>query len=144
MIWLLRHGEAGDGSPDAERPLTESGVEQSRAAGAALARLGVRPDACLTSPRVRAADTARLACEPLGLEPRVEERLSGGDFDPDELAAGLGDEVMLVGHEPDLSEAARRLTGARVDLKKGGLAAIGDSHLLLLLRPAELRAIAHG
>jgi len=144
VIWLLRHGEAGDGSPDAERPLTESGVEQSRAAGAALARLGVRLDACLTSPRVRAADTARLACEPLGMEPRVEERLSGGDFDPEELAADLGDEVMLVGHEPDLSEAARRLTGARVDLKKGGLAAIGDNHLLLLLGPAELRTIAHG
>jgi len=144
VIWLLRHGEAEDGSPDAERPLSESGIEQSRAAGAALARLGVRLDACLTSSRVRAAGTARLACEPLGVEPRVEERLSGGDFDPEQLAAGLGDEVMLVGHEPDLSEAARRLTGARVDLKKGGLVAIGDSRLLLLLRPAELRAIAHG
>ena len=65
VIWLLRHGEAADGSPDAERPLTEKGEEQSRAAGAALAALGVELDACLASPKVRAADTARLACEQL-------------------------------------------------------------------------------
>ena len=69
MLWLLRHGDAADGSPDAERPLTKKGERQSRAAGRALKRLGVEMDACLTSPKVRAADTSKLACEALGIEP---------------------------------------------------------------------------
>ena len=68
MIWLLRHGEAEDGSPDAERKLTEKGERQSRVAGLALKKLGVGLDACLSSPKVRAADTAKLACEELGAE----------------------------------------------------------------------------
>src|SRR5260370_960377 len=100
MIWLLRHGEAAEGSPDAERPLTEKGERQARGAGLALARLGVNVEVCLTSPRVRAVDTARLACEALGIEPEHEPRLSGGPFDADELAAGY-EEGLLVGHGPD-------------------------------------------
>jgi phosphohistidine phosphatase len=149
VIWLLRHGDAEDGSPDAERRLTAKGERQARAAGAALAAMGVELDACLTSARVRAADTARLACEAQDAEPVVEERLSGGDFDPVELALGHGDtpsggtgDVLLVGHEPDFSEAIARVTGARVKLKKGGLAAIDDRELHLLVRPRELKAMA--
>jgi phosphohistidine phosphatase len=142
VIWLLRHGDAQDGSPDSERPLTDKGREQSRAAGAALAALGVELDACLTSPKVRAADTARIACEQLGdLEPQVEPKLAGGPFDAVELAAGLGEEVLLVGHEPDFSDAVRSLTGARVDLKKGGLAAVRDGELVVLMRPRELKRL---
>jgi phosphohistidine phosphatase len=144
VIWLLRHGDAEDGSPDAQRPLTDKGRAQAQAAGAALAALGVELDACLTSPRLRAADTAQLACEPLGVEPQVEEALSGGAFDPEELALGHGDEVLLVGHEPDFSDAIARLTGGRVDMKKGGLAAVNSGTLRVLLRPKELRSIAHG
>jgi phosphohistidine phosphatase len=144
VIWLLRHGDAEDGSPDAQRPLTEKGERQARAAGAALAKLGVKLDACLTSPRVRAADTARLVCEPLGVEPRTEERLSGGAFDLEELAGDSDEGVLLVGHEPDFSEAVQRLTGGRVKLKKGGLAAVEDRELHVLMRSAELEAIAHG
>ena len=149
MIWLLRHGDAEDGSPDAERPLTPKGEKQARAAGAALGALGVKLDACLTSPRVRAAETARLACASQEVEPSTDDRLSGGPFDPLELALGLGatpsrgtGEVLLVGHEPDFSEAIARATGARVKLKKGGLAAIDDRELHLLLRPRELKAIS--
>jgi phosphohistidine phosphatase len=143
MIWFLRHGDAHDGSPDAERPLTDKGREQSRVAGAALKTLGVSVDACLTSPKVRAADTARIACEQLGgPEPQVEESLAGGEFDAVALSAGLGDDVMLVGHEPDFSDAVRSLTGARVDLKKGGVAGIRDGELIVLLRPRELKRMA--
>ena len=67
MIYLLRHGEAeqGDGD-DAARRLTDKGVRQSETAGQALAALGGTIDACLTSPKVRAADTARLACQAKG------------------------------------------------------------------------------
>ena len=142
MLWLLRHGDAADGSPDAERPLTKKGERQSRAAGRALNRLGVEIDACLTSPKVRAADTAKLACEALGIEPKHEPKLAGGPFDGEALAAGLGDNVLLVGHDPDFSMAVHALTGAQVRMKKGGLAGVEKGELMVLLRPAELTAIA--
>jgi phosphohistidine phosphatase len=142
MIWLLRHGEAEDGSPDAERELTEKGKQQSRVAGLALKRLGVDLDACLTSPKVRAADTAKLACEPLGVDVQIEPQLAGGPFDANELTAGLGDDVLLVGHDPDFSMAVHTLTGAQVRMKKGGLAGVDRGELKVLLRPAELDAMA--
>ncbi len=142
MLWLLRHGDAAEGSPDAERPLTEKGEEQARATGRALKELGVQLSACLTSPKVRAADTARIVCEELGVEPQLEPKLSGGPFDPEALAAGLGDDVLLVGHDPDFSMAVHSLTGAQVRLKKGGLAGVEKGELKVLLRPTETRAIA--
>jgi len=138
VLWLLRHGDAADGSPDAERPLTEKGEEQSRTAGRALAALGIEMDACLTSPKVRAAETARLACEALGIEPQMEPKLAGGPFDGEALAAGLGEHVLLVGHDPDFSMAVHALTGAQVRMKKGGLAGVEKGEIKVLLRPAEL------
>jgi phosphohistidine phosphatase len=145
VIWLLRHGDAQDGSPDAERPLTEKGREQSHAAGAALRALGVEIDACLTSPKVRAAETARIACAELGdLEPQLEPKLAGGPFDADALAAGLGDDVLLVGHDPDFSAAVHSLTGAQVRMKKGGLAGVDRGELVVLLRPRELKLLGSG
>lgn len=141
MIWLLRHGDAASGSPDAERPLTPKGERQSIDAGRALAALGVALEACLTSPKVRAAETAKRACTALGLEPVTEDRLSGGPFDPRDVAAGWED-VLLVGHDPDLSTAVHNLTGAQVRLPKGGLAGIDRGELSVLLRPSELSAIA--
>jgi phosphohistidine phosphatase len=145
MIWLLRHGEAADGSPDAERPLTDKGERQSRAAGAALKAMGVEPAVCLTSPKVRAYDTAKLACEPLGVEPVHEPKLAGGPFDAEQLAAGLDEgDVLLVGHDPDFSMAVHSLTGAQVRMKKGGLAGVDKGELKVLLRPAELTRIAEG
>jgi phosphohistidine phosphatase len=143
MLWLLRHGEAAHGSPDADRPLTDEGRAQSRAAGAALRALGVNIDACLTSPKLRAADTARLACAELdGVAPQAEPKLAGGPIDADALAAGLGDDVLLVGHDPDFSMAIHSLTGAQVRLKKGGLAGVERGELKVLLRPRELTAMA--
>jgi phosphohistidine phosphatase len=141
MLWLLRHGEAEEGSPDAERPLTDNGERQARDAGRALAALGVEIDACLTSPKVRAYETARLACEPLGVEPKHEAKLASGPFDAEQLAAGLGD-VLLVGHDPDFSMAVHEMTGAQVRLKKGGLAAVDTGELIVLLRPKETAALA--
>ena len=142
MIWMLRHAHAEDGSPDAERPLSAKGEQQARAAGAALAALGVELDACLASPRVRARDTARLVCEPLGIEPSEERVLRGGPFDPLDVAAGHGESVLLVGHDPDFSMAIHVATGAQVRMPKGGLAAIDRGELKLLLRPQELQALA--
>ena len=143
MIWLLRHGDAehGEGKPDAERELTEKGERQSRAAGRALKALGVGLDVCITSPKVRARRTAELACEALGTPVEEDDRLAGGNFDPLELATGRGD-VMLVGHEPDFSSAVALVTGSRVKMKKGGIAALDDHVLHALMRPKDLSAIA--
>jgi phosphohistidine phosphatase len=141
VLWLLRHGDAEDGTPDSERPLSDKGREQARAVGRALKALGVEIDACLTSPKVRAADTARIACEPLGVEPQLEPKLAGGPFDAEALAAGLGEDVLLVGHDPDFSMAVHSLTGAQVRLKKGGLAGVEKGELVVLLRPREMRHV---
>jgi phosphohistidine phosphatase len=143
VIWILRHGdaEAGEGKPDAERDLTGKGEQQSVNAGRALKRLGIELDVCLTSPKVRAKRTAELACEVLDCRVEEDARLAGGDFDPLELAAGRGD-VMLVGHEPDLSQAVALVTGSRVKMKKGGIAALDDHILHVLLRPKDLKQIA--
>ena len=141
MIWFLRHGDAAEGADDFARPLTPKGKRQSVAAGEALAVLGVKIDVCLTSPRVRALETARLACEALDVAPDVVQALSGGSFDPEELAAGRGT-VLLVGHEPDFSHAVHHLTGARVEMKKGGLAAVDGRVLVSLLRPAQIKKLA--
>jgi phosphohistidine phosphatase len=141
VIWLLRHGEAEAGEDDAARCLTDKGERQAELAGRALAALDVELDACLSSPKRRALDTAGLTCAHLGLDAEQTEALAGGDFDPEEVAAGCG-ETLLVGHEPDFSRAVERATGARVDLKKGGIAAIEDGTLLALLRPDQLEAIA--
>jgi phosphohistidine phosphatase len=142
VIWLLRHGDAADGSPDAERPLTDKGRKQARAAGEALAALGVELDACLTSPKVRAADSASIACESLGVEPQLEPKLAGGPFDAEALTAGLGDDILLVGHDPDFSMAVHDMTGAQVRMKKGGIVGVAEGELIVLLRPAELERIA--
>jgi phosphohistidine phosphatase len=141
VIWLLRHAEAEDGSPDSERPLTAHGRAQATAAGEAMARMGVEVRRCVTSPKVRARETAELACRALGIEPEVDRRLEGGPFDAREIA-GDDEDVLLVGHDPDFSLAVNHLTGAQVRLKKGGLAAEDRGELKLLLRPAELSLLA--
>jgi phosphohistidine phosphatase len=151
-LWLLRHGDAesGEGRDDAERRLTEKGERQARDAGAALAGLGLRFVAALTSPRVRARDTALLVCGPLGVEPLEHGPLSKGFDSEAALTAMAGHEngavVLMVGHEPDFSQVVHDLTGGRIDLKKGGVAAVRldgtRSELIVLLRPAELTGLA--
>ena len=142
MIYLLRHGDAEDGNgDDAARRLTAKGKRQARAAGLALKVLGVNLGACLTSPKLRAAETAQLTCEPLGIEPETADELRGGNLDSLALAAGRGD-VLLVGHEPDFSSEVARLTGAKAKLRKGGLVIIDGSTLVALLRPRDLAAMA--
>src|SRR3954454_9748449 len=109
QLWLLRHGEAvpHDSKPDPDRELTARGERQALAAGAALARLGVEFAACYTSPKVRARDTARLACEPLNVEPEEVDELANGfdSGDARDLLLAHGDDarVLAVGHEPSFS-----------------------------------------
>ena len=152
QLWLLRHGEAvpHESKPDAERELTPRGERQAIAAGQGLAKLGLEFDACYTSPKVRARQTAELACRALGIEPVVEDS-AASDFDRDDALALLrahGDDgrVLVVGHDPDFSQLVHDLTGARVDFKKGGVAALiarrSAGELIVLLRPRELESIA--
>ena len=148
QLWLLRHGEAvpHESKPDDERELTARGERQALAAGAALARLGAEFSAGYTSPMLRARQTAELACRALGIEPVVEESVGYG-FDRDDAIALLrahGDDarVLVVGHEPDFSQVVHDFTGGRVDFKKGGIAALRDRELIVLLRPRELESLA--
>jgi phosphohistidine phosphatase len=154
QLWLLRHGEAvpHEAAPDDERALTERGRGQAAAAGRALSALEIAVHLCFTSPKVRARQTAELACEALGVAPVEHAPLAEG-FDADEAlallhAAGGDQRVLVVGHEPDLSQVVHDLTGARVALKKGGVAAIAmdgsRGELVVLLRPRELARIAGG
>jgi phosphohistidine phosphatase len=152
-LWLLRHGDAvpHEADEDFRRALTEKGEAQARAAGTAFAALGLTFDAVLTSPKVRARDTARLACEAAGLDgPEEDEALAEG-FTAREAVArmeGRGDDarVLLVGHEPDLSGVVESLTGGRVKVRKGGAAALalkpGVTELRTLFTPDQLSAIA--
>jgi phosphohistidine phosphatase len=155
QLWLLRHGEAvpHDSKPsDDERELTARGERQAAAAGAGLARLGVEFTACYTSPKVRARDTARLACRALNIQPQEVPVLGDGFGREDALELLLGHtddpdaRVLVVGHEPSFSQVVHDLTGARVDFKKGGIAAVrvqrGSGELLVLLRPRELESLA--
>jgi phosphohistidine phosphatase len=147
-LWLLRHGDAEPqgAREDFDRMLTARGEQQALAAGRALARLGVSFESVFTSPRRRALDTALLACAQLGVAPLAHAPLGGGfnDRDAADLLAGAapGATIMLVGHEPDLSQLVAALTGAHVEMKKGGLAAIGGGVLLTLLRPREIQLVA--
>jgi phosphohistidine phosphatase len=152
QLWLLRHGEAvpHESKPDSDRELTARGERQAIAAGEGLARLGVEFAACYTSPKVRARDTARLACRALNIDPQEAESLGDGfeSEDARELLLGHDDDarVLAVGHEPSFSQVVFDLTGARIDFKKGGVAAVrierAGAELLVLLRPRELESLA--
>jgi phosphohistidine phosphatase len=135
-LWLLRHGDAEPHGAvsDFERHLTARGEHQSRAAGRAFARLGVSFEHVFTSPRVRALDTARLACGEMGGTPVVHEPLSGGfdERDAAELIAAIGPSASLVA----------ALTSSRIEMKKGGIAAIRGGRLIALLRPREIELVA--
>src|SRR3954454_16036315 len=151
QLWMLRHGEAvpHESKPDDERELTPRGRRQSEIAGKALAALNEEFAACYASPKVRAWETAELACASLNIEPIAEDSLANGFTRVDALALleAHGDaKVLVVGHEPSFSQVVHDFTGARVDFKKGGVAAINArrsaGELIALLRPRELEAIA--
>ncbi len=109
-LLIVRHAEAAPGEPDELRPLTPSGREQARALGERLRAQGLVPDAVVTSPLLRARETA--AALELGA-PAVDERLAPGASAPDvrDAASGRGDTVLLVGHQPDCGRAVAALAG---------------------------------
>jgi phosphohistidine phosphatase len=133
QLLLLRHADAGDPGAwtgdDAERPLSGKGRRQARWVGKWLAGGSRRPDVVVTSPKVRAAETAAIATAEWDVWAVADERLASG-FDLEAAAGILADHgaevrrMMLVGHDPDFSEVASQLIGGRVSLRKGAVARI--------------------
>ncbi len=134
-LYLLRHGHAMPREEyrgeDAKRPLTESGVELLRAQAEAFRRMDLGVDVIITSPYTRAEQTAQIVADRLDLRSRLmrDERLAPG-FQQQALSELLRENemahgIMLVGHEPDLSEMVSGLIGGgRVVMKKGALARV--------------------
>ena len=109
-LLIVRHGEAAPGSPDELRRLTPEGRERARGLGRRLREEGIAPDAVVTSPLLRARETAAA----LGLgEPQADQRLAPGATPADvrDAAAGRGETVLVVGHQPDCGRAAAALSG---------------------------------
>ena len=132
QLHLLRHADAGDPGAwrgdDDERPLSDKGYEQAERLALHLALLGFEPDAILSSPKVRARQTAEIVASAVGQEVRIDDRLGGG-LSLQTVEAILRDvgeaaRPVLVGHDPDFSELLSSLTGARLEMKKGALARI--------------------
>ena len=110
---IVRHAEAASGEPDELRPLTSEGRDAARALGQRLASEGVRPDAVLTSPLLRARETAQELARQTGLEAEPDERLAPGATAEAVRAAveERGETVIVVGHQPDCSRIAAALAG---------------------------------
>jgi phosphohistidine phosphatase len=109
-VLIVRHAEAAPGTPDELRALTAAGRETARALGEQLRESGFTPDVVVTSPLLRARETA----EALALgQPMVDERLTPGATPNDvrEAVAGRGETVVLVGHQPDCGNAVATFTG---------------------------------
>jgi phosphohistidine phosphatase len=113
QLVIVRHAEAAAGEPDEMRTLTPEGREAARALGERLAAEGVRPDAVLSSPLLRARETAQELARPAGLEAEPDERLAPGATAESVKAAAAdrGETVVVVGHQPDCSQIAAALTG---------------------------------
>jgi phosphohistidine phosphatase len=155
-LGLLRHAHAGDAAtwsrPDDIRPLTDKGRGQAERLGRLLASAGFVPDAMLTSPRVRAVQTAEIVGDELGVPVRTDPRL-GSFLDLGVLEAILDDagapvRPILVGHDPDFSDLLVLLTGSPgLRLRKGAFAlldverplAAGSAELRWLIPPDLLR-----
>ena len=118
-VFLVRHAKAEPGFPDELRALTPKGKARARELGEELATAG--PAAVRSSPLVRARQPAEPLATAAGVELRVDERLSPGADADDVRAAveGLEGPVVLVGHQPDLSEIVFDLTGREVGFKTG-------------------------
>jgi phosphohistidine phosphatase len=121
-LYLIRHAEAEKGEPDELRRLTPEGREAARRLGKELAAEDIA--VVLSSPLLRARETAELVAKACGIEAEVDERLAPGATVADVRAAAdeRGDGVAMVGHQPDCSEIALALTGSDPGFPAGGLA----------------------
>jgi phosphohistidine phosphatase len=128
LVFLVRHAHAEKGEPDAGRQLSQRGRDEARAVARQLAGHESQPRLILTSPLVRARQTAETIAGAVGVELRVDERLAPGATlllvrEAIQEADSDGS-VAVVGHQPDLSEVAFELTGEDPGFPTGGVAEI--------------------
>jgi phosphohistidine phosphatase len=150
-VYFLRHGEAdwpNWNKPDDERPLTERGKKEMKKIAAFLERLELSLDQIITSPLPRARQTAEPVASRFHLQLREDELLQPG-FSSSEFEQLVkkypGEEIMVVGHEPDFSKTISALTGGSIKLSKAGLALIEvdatmRGRLLWLIPPKVAKA----
>jgi len=162
-LYFFRHGIALDRedpsvTDDTLRPLTDEGIRKTRAAAEGLKRMEIPFDRILTSPWLRAVQTASILCEVLYLSPAPELPELAGDRTPSELVDALGElhgkRTLLVGHEPLLSSTIVHILGGdwALDLKKSGACAVyvdalpprQPGTLLWSLTSRQLRSMAKG
>lgn len=158
-IFFLRHGIAQDavgGLSDRDRALTDEGREQMQRSARGMQRLGVKPDVILSSPLIRARQTAEIVAEALGSRLEIVGELQPGCLLEDlqrALRHHHADTVMVVGHQPDLAAMAARLINADergILLKKGGMIRVeidgkpqaGRGRLFALFTPKMLGLMA--
>ena len=132
-LYFLRHAHAGDPEAwtgdDAARPLSDKGEKQAERLGTFLAGVGFTPDAIISSPKLRAAQTAEIVARHLGIQISFDDRLAGA-FEVETLETLLGDagdpvRPVVVGHDPDFSDVLAELSGAsRLPMPKGALARV--------------------
>lgn len=161
LVYFLRHASAGDSKSnplkDEKRPLDREGVEQCGYVGRALALLETHVDVIVSSPLKRATQTASLVGNELGfeakleLDPALRPEATFAQFRDLLTRHGSQEAIMVVGHNPNLSEFLGRLIGggsrAGIDLKKGAVARVEVSHHRGLLHwsvtPKVVRVLMH-
>ncbi len=136
-IYLLRHAEAeprGAGCSDEERELTDKGRQQADRAAAWLRVQELEVDIILSSPAIRAVQTAQPVAEALGKAVVTDWRLAGMRLsvnDVRDLAQeyNIAGSMLLVGHEPDMGDLIQELTKGQVEVKKAALALVSCERL---------------
>jgi phosphohistidine phosphatase len=111
QLYIVRHADAAPGDPDELRSLTAEGRDQARRLGERLREEGVKPDALLTSPLLRARETGTLLCEALDSTAETDDRLGPGAT-ADGIRAAVenrGAQVIVIGHQPDCGRIAAEL-----------------------------------
>ncbi len=140
-LYLLRHAHAGDPAKwtglDFDRPLSARGRDQADRLGRHLKAIGFAPDVIVSSPRIRALQTAEIVADRLNLAVRVDsalaDPLSAGSIEQILTEAGDPLRPVLVGHDPDFSELVALVTGATaVSMRKGTLARVDLDRPLVL------------
>jgi len=113
QLYLVRHADATPGDPDELRSLSDEGRDQARQLGERLKVDGVVPDVILTSPLLRARETATALARATGAEAEADDRLAPGASPDDVRAAiaGRGERVVVIGHQPDCGRVAAALAG---------------------------------
>jgi phosphohistidine phosphatase len=144
-LYFLRHADAGDpmawDGPDDDRPLSGKGERQAERVARLLGGVATRPDTVISSPKLRAFQTARIVAAEIGAEVVISDRLAYGldvaSLDALVEEAGFPGRPLLVGHDPEFSATVSALVGADILVRKGALVRV-DADLPLGTGAGEL------